>query len=196
MDMNIRTIAGNWDAGYALDKHVRSSIYVGDNSFGHAQFSTTRSEVGEALYQLKYRHDWSKAAPLAAEIATAIVPLLGKVELIIPMPASNIRQRQPVNEIAEALGKLIGIPVFEGIVVKAPALTGERQLKDIRNKEDKVAALQRRFLVQDAIGNQGCWNALVVDDLFDTGASMEAACAALRTYSKIKQVFVAALTWK
>ena len=196
MDINIRVISGNWDAGYVLDKHVRSSVYVGDNSFGHAQFDTTRSEVGEALFQLKYRHDWSKVAPLANELATSILPRFAEVGLIVPMPASNVRQRQPVNEIARELGTLIKVPVIEDIIVKAPAVTGGQQLKDMKNKEDKAAALQGRFLLQDSITNQGCWNALVVDDLFDTGASMEAACVTLRTYPKIKGIYVAALTWK
>ena len=174
MDINIRAISGNWDAGYVLDKHVRSSVYLGDNSSGHPQFETTRSEAGEALYQLKYRHDWSKVTPLASELAKSILPHLAKVGLIIPMPASNVRQRQPVNEIALELGTLIKIPVFEDILVKASAVTGGQQLKDMKNKEDKAAALQGRFLIQDSIASQGCWNALVVDDLFDTGASMEA----------------------
>jgi hypoxanthine phosphoribosyltransferase len=41
----------------------------------------------------------------------------------------------------------------------------------------------------------GC-NALVLDDLFDSGASMEAACTVLRTYAKIDKIFIAAFTWK
>ena len=49
----IRQITGSWDLGYVLDKHVLSSVYLGDNAYGHPQFDTTRSEVGEALYKLK-----------------------------------------------------------------------------------------------------------------------------------------------
>jgi predicted amidophosphoribosyltransferase len=196
MHINIRSITGDWDEGYVLDKHVLSSVYLGDNGYGHPQFDTNRSEVGEALFQLKYRQDWSKVGPLAAEIANAIFPLLDKVGLIIPMPASHIRPRQPVHEIAVELGNQTGIPVFEGIVAKCADASGGQQLKNLKTKEEKIAALQGRFQIQDGIGNSGCWNALLVDDLFDTGASMEAVCAALRTYSKINKVYVAALTWK
>jgi hypothetical protein len=39
-------------------------------------------------------------------------------------------------------------------------------------------------------------HALLLDDLFDTGASMEAASAKLKTYSKINNVYAVALTWK
>lgn len=196
MHINIRSIAGNWDEGYVLDKHVRSSVYLGDDGYGHPRFDTTRSEVGEALFQLKYRQDWSKVGPLAAEIAKSILPMLDNVGLIIPMPASHTRPRQPVHEIALELGNQTEIPVFEGIVIKSPDASGGRQLKNMNTKDEKVAALEGRFLIEDGIGNSGCWNALVVDDLFDTGASMGAVCAALRTYSKVNKVYVAALTWK
>ena len=104
--------------------HVLSSVYLGDNEYGYPKFDTTRSEIGEALYQLKYRGDWSQVAPLAAQVAERIVPLFDKVELIIPMPASNVRQRQPVNEIAMALGHAMGVPVIDDIVVKVARDTG------------------------------------------------------------------------
>ena len=69
-------------------------------------------------------------------------------------------------------------------------------LKNLGSKDEKVAALAGRFTIKDTITNEGCWNALVVDDLFDSGASMEAVCAALRTYKKINEIYVATLTWK
>ena len=196
MDVNIKEITGNWNLGYVLHKHVLSSTYIGDNEYGHPQFENIRSEVGEAMYQLKYRSDWSQVAPLAAQVATSIVPLFDKVGLIVPMPASNVRSRQPVNEIAEELGNVIKVPVFDDIIVMAAANTGGQQLKDMTTKEEKVAALTDRFTINDSITNTGHWNALLLDDLFDTGASMEVACAALKAYSKIKKVYVAALTWK
>ena len=195
MDVNIKEIAGNWDQGYVLHQHVLSSTFIGNNEHGHPQFETNRSEVGEDLFQLKYRGDWSQVASLAAQVAASIVPLFDDVGLIVPMPASNVRARQPVNEIAKELGNVIKVPVFEDIIVKAAANSGGLQLKDMTTKEEKVAALVDRFTINDSI-DTGCWNALLLDDLFDTGASMEFACATLKTYSKIKKVYVAALTWK
>ena len=61
---------------------------------------------------------------------------------------------------------------------------------------EKEAALMGRFAIKDTITNTGGWNALLLDDLFHTGASMTAVCAALRTYPKVKKIYVAALTWK
>lgn len=196
MEVQVKRLEGSWDLGYALHKHTLSSVPIGHNEYGYLQFDTTRSEPGEALYQLKYRSDWTQVEPLAAQVQTTLLPLFGKTDLIIPMPASTTRDRQPVNELAKELGRITGIPVFDNIIVKAPAPAGSPQLKNLNNREEKDAALQGRFSINPSINNEGCWNALLLDDLFDTGATMDAVCQALRTYRKINQIYAAAITWK
>lgn len=196
MEVQIRKIEGSWDAGYALHKHTLSSAYIGVDEWGHDRFDNTRSEPGEALYQLKYRSDWSQVEPLAAQIKETLLPLFGKIGLIIPMPASTVRAKQPVNELAYALGKLTDTPVFEEMIVKAPAPAGNPALKNLRTREEKDAALAGRITINKNIKNNGRWNALLLDDLFDTGATMDAVCQALRTYEKIDRIYAAAITWK
>jgi predicted amidophosphoribosyltransferase len=196
MEVQLKKLEGSWDLGYALHKHTLSSVYLGDDEYGHPRFDTTRSEPGESLYQLKYRGDWDQVKPLAAQVKTSLLPLFGKIGLIIPMPASTVRARQPVNEIATELGRLTDTPVFDNIIVKAPAPQGSPQLKNLHGREEKDAALQGRFSINPAITNEGCWNALLLDDLFDTGATMDAVSKTLRTYKKINQVYAASLTWK
>jgi predicted amidophosphoribosyltransferase len=196
MIVHIRPIFGNWDAGFALDKHIISSEFLGNNEAGYPQFNTTRTEVGESVYQLKYRQDWSQAVRLADQISRSILPLVDKVGLIVPMPPSVTRSRQPVTEVSLALGRIAEIPVFEGVLTKTASPAGATQLKNMNNKADKLTVLEGRFVIEDEIKNSGSWNVLLIDDLFDTGASMEAACSALRTYSKLKHIYVVALTWK
>lgn len=191
MNVALKEIHGAWDVGWVLDKHVLSSTYIGDNEWGRPQFDTKRSEAGEASYQLKYRGDWNQVEPLAQALATHIFSKCGDVGFIVPMPASKARQRQPVTEIALALGRLVKTPVFESLA-KAP---GGPALKDLQTKEAKLEALAHRITVVDHI-NDGRWNVLLVDDLYDSGASMEAACIALRGYRKVNRIYVAALTWK
>lgn len=116
--------------------------------------------------------------------------------MIIPMPASAFRPQQPVDELAAELGRITGIPVFNNIVVKAPAPQGAPQLKNLSSGKERDAALQGRFSINPCITNEGRWDALLLDDLFDTGATMAAVCNALRTYDKINRVYAAAITWK
>ena len=196
MDVRIKKLDGSWDLGYALHKHTLSSTHTGINEWGHDRFETTRSEPGEALYRLKYRGDWTQVEPLARQINLSLLPLFGKIGLIVPVPASTPRQRQPVNEVACALGKLRGIPVFDKMVQRAQAPAGSPRLKDLRTREEKEAALAGRVILHEVIRNEGCWNALLIDDLFDTGATMNAACRALRGYRKIGRIYAAAVTWK
>ncbi|MBO1034275.1 ComF family protein [Delftia sp. SD018] len=192
MQVNVKELHGDWDAGWALDKHVLSSTYVGDNEWGRPQFDTQRSEVGEASFQLKYRSDWAQVQVLAQALAANILPKISSVGFIVPMPASKVRDRQPVTEVARALGMLVQKPVFESLA-KAP---GGPSLKDLQTKQEKLDALAQRLSIVKHITNEGRWDVLLVDDLYDSGASMETACAALRGYEKVNKIYVAALTWK
>ena len=66
--MNIRInpqeIHGNWRAGYALDFHTVSSRLLPDGTY-----DTERTEIGELIFQVKYRHDRSKIQPIAEIVA-------------------------------------------------------------------------------------------------------------------------------
>lgn len=193
MKVSLKQINGPWDDGWVLDKHTLSTEFIGHDGFGHPRFNTTRSEVGEATFQLKYRADMSRVPLLAQAIADHIYPNLDQVGFIVPMPASTIRVTQPVTEIANELGSLVSKPVFENILVKAP--TGV-SLKDLNTKDEKLAAIGDSLIINDVIHNEGKWNVLIIDDLFHTGASMQKACEALRTYHKVDKIYVTALTWR
>ncbi|MBK0019159.1 ComF family protein [Kosakonia sp. S42] len=193
MEINIKDIVGNWDRGVVLDKHSKYSVVTGQNQWGHNVYETTRTEVGEALYQLKYQSDWNQVGPLARCLYDNAYPLFDRVGFIIPVAASNVRARQPVTEVARALAQLAGVPCFDGLLLKAPGCVS---LKNLNTKQEKVEAIGNSFSVSPVITNEGRWNVLVIDDLYHTGASMEAACAALRGYNKINNIYVAALTWR
>ncbi|MFA4483906.1 ComF family protein, partial [Xanthomonas perforans] len=162
MQVQVKKIDGSWDLGYAMHKHTLHSVHLGVDEYGHDRFDTTRSEPGEALYQLKYKNDWNQVGPLAAQLKASLLPLFEKVAMIIPMPASTIRARQPVSEIAEELGRLAGIPVFDNIIVKSAAPAGAPQLKNLNSRQEKDAALAGRFSINPSITNEGHWNALVL----------------------------------
>ncbi|MGC0914883.1 ComF family protein [Pantoea agglomerans] len=195
MKVNIKQIAGNWDLGYAMDKHLIKSTYLGDDEYGNPRFQNDRTEVGEAVYQLKYQNDMSQVDALAQCLLVNAVPLFQNIQLIIPMAATNERAVQPVTAITNALALKMGNNMlsFNRLLIKAP---GGTSLKNLKTKEEKIAAVAGAFTYQDQIGKDGPFNALIVDDLFHTGASMEAAVTALRGYNKINKIYVAALTWR
>lgn len=196
LKVNLKPISGNWTDGYALDKHSLFSRFAGYNEWGHPTFDTTRTEVGEALFQLKYRHDFDQVKPLAKAVVRHVASKFDNIGLVVPVPASTPRARQPVPEVAKAVADRVGAPYFDNIVVKSALVANGGSLKNLGSKEAKVAALEGRFLLNKPITNDGRWNALVIDDLYQSGATMEAVCETLAGYSKIGNIYVAALTWR
>ena len=155
-----------------------------------------RRRPNRAALAMHVEHETTDRHGRIAAIVDQIVPKFQNIGLVIPVPASKPRQRQPVYEVAQSVAKKIAVNSFEGIVAKAAPDVACPALKDLGSKAEKVAALEGRFSLKDTINGEGKWNALVIDDLFDTGASMEAVCATLRTFPKINKLFVATLTWK
>ncbi|PZX24684.1 putative amidophosphoribosyltransferase [Cupriavidus phytorum] len=192
MDVQVRELHGNWDLGFALDKHTRSSIYLGEDAWGHAMFETKRSPAGEALYQLKYRQDWSQAQPIAMQIAESIYPRFPDVGCIVTMPASRHRARQPVLEVATALGRIVCRPVHYRTLSKARTGQG---LKDMGTKASRVAVLAGQIRLHDEMPGSTRRNVLLIDDRYDTGASLEEACRVLRGYAKVAGIYVVTITW-
>ena len=66
-DINPQEIHGNWRAGWALDLHTLSSRPLPGGGY-----DTERTEFGEWVFQLKYRHDRTKLQPIA-EVASKFV---------------------------------------------------------------------------------------------------------------------------
>ena len=95
MDVSLRPIEGPWTEGYVLDRTLLASAYLGEDPAGRPRITTTRTEVGEALFQLKHRGDLSKAEPLARALRTRVLPRLGPIGFIVPMP--NHAPAKPSN---------------------------------------------------------------------------------------------------
>lgn len=192
MNVNIKEIIGVWTLGYSLDKHTISSKPIGHNEFGHMQFETIRPEAGEALFQLKYRSDFSQVIQIAQQLNVSFGNVFASANFIIPMPASKTRNRQPVTEIAREFARLKGIPCYENLLVKTSATPA---IKDLGTRDEKVATLMGAYTVYDIL-NHGLYDVLIIDDLFDTGSSLEAATNVLRSYAKIRNIYVATVTRK
>ena len=67
-----RSIQGAWVDGYVLDLHSTGSTLLGHNEYGHPEFETHRTEMGELLYRLKYRGE-----------ASALVEVVDVLQLLV-----------------------------------------------------------------------------------------------------------------
>ena len=130
-----RLIIGQWRKGYALDWQTISSQFAGYDEFGHPRFDTTRSEVGELLYRLKYRRD----SGAVTDIVETAIKFLGKwnppCDVIVPVPPSTHRPVQPVPVLSKAISERLNVPL-------ADCVTRSRDIPELKNVSDLDERLQ------------------------------------------------------
>ncbi|MFP4350613.1 MAG: ComF family protein, partial [Desulfococcaceae bacterium] len=187
MKVNIMRLPGDWSEGFVLDWHVAHSEFLGYNSFGHPEFNTVRTEVGEALFQLKYRSDLTQIEPLAKKMADTIRDYFPTVAYIVPMPPTKERKNQPLMLLAKKVSEFLEIPFFDNILLKRGTTP---PMKDIEDKEEKIKILMEYLQISDGITNKGKWDILIIDDLYSTGASLSAATRTIGTYEKANNIYV------
>lgn len=182
-------VQGAWRLGWALDVHTTSSEFLGYDQQGHPQFATTRSPLGELLYQLKYRGQRNAAhvAAMMADFFDDKPNARSRIDLIIPMPASTARAVQPVAEVAKALGKKLKKPVVVDAIKKTRETPG---LKGIQDAEERRELLDGAFKAAQAhVKGKGV---LLVDDLYRSGANANAVTLALIAAGASRVYFLAA----
>src|ERR1700680_4247819 len=109
-EVHPREIKGSWDRGHVLDVHTISSTLIGYNEFGHAEFDTVRSPLGELVYRLKYRGDKDAIVSIVETITEFMKTSDINAEVVVPIPPSRLqRSFQPVIEVGTELAKTLGI---------------------------------------------------------------------------------------
>lgn len=166
--INPQKIIGKWKSGIALDIHTVSSIRVGVNEQGHDVYDTTRSEIGELLYRLKYRNDLAAANDIVATAAAYLTPHQQKFDMIVPVPPSSARPVQPVITLAKGIGDATNLPVIECVTLTRAAT----QLKGVTDPEKRKELLAGLHAV-DTSQTRGK-RILLFDDLFRSGSTMNA----------------------
>lgn len=190
MAINPIKLVGNWAEGYAMDVHTIRSIYLGEDQYGRPEFDNTRSEIGELVYQLKYKYK----EEVVYDIIKMINPFLRRwkvinnVDLVIPVPPSKKdRKFQPVflisEKIAESLNKPIDLELLEKIDLK--------QLKNL-GPEEKTKAISGSILKHKKFERNV--NILVIDDLYESGSTLRETCDVLRKDRYVKNIYVLTMT--
>jgi competence protein ComFC len=192
MNIDPKTIVGNWSHGWALDQHtVRSTSGVSTGDL-HPEFDTERTEFGEALYQLKYRADLAQVEPIARTVAEFIRGRseLTDIEAVLAVPPSDTqRSFQPVGTLTARIGALLGLPAPDDFLLKVKKTM---PLKTITTKRARRGELEDAFAVLDQrFANM---HILLFDDLFRSGETLKAVTVALLFLGNAAKVSVVAAT--
>lgn len=187
--INPRKLRGPWREGFALDVHTVSSTFLGHNSFGHAEFETVRSPLGDLLYRLKNGGDQSAVAPIVEAVVGFLRTWKPGIDVLVPVPPSNqIRRHQPVIEIATELSAATGIRLSDTCVKK---VRNTGQLKDVFDFNKRSEILKDVFAVtEEEVRGQ---RVLIVDDLYRSGATA-GAIARLLSGAGAAAVYLLTLT--
>ncbi|MBC8204402.1 ComF family protein [bacterium] len=187
MNINPIKIEGNWRYGWALDLHTVESTLLPDGSF-----DTKRTDLGEFLYQIKYRSNIN----LIISVSVIAADFIRKLDVfpylasIIPIPPSDLnRPFQPVFEITIELGKRLNLPAPIDYLIKVRKTTPLKCLEDHNSRHDQ---LKDAFTVKDQ-RFKGKY-VLLFDDIYRSGETLRSATEVLYNNGLVSRVFVLTLT--
>jgi ComF family protein len=150
-------ICSDWSPG---PRRVRRAVWLDDSA-------------RRAVHRLKY-DGWWRIADAMAEAMRDLEPLTEQVSLIpVPLGARRARERgyNQSERIAAALGRLVGVPVRRDILRRVR----ETRTQTALTPEARRANLAEAFACDGAPGLR----AVLVDDVFTTGATLVSAAAGL-----------------
>ncbi len=183
-----RTIIGEWRKGFALDLQTLSSEFIGYDEFGHPRFDTKRSGIGDLLYQLKYKSNMDAVQEIVKAVEKFMKAWNPTVDILVPVPPSTHRAVQPVLVLAKAIGERLRIPL-------ADCVTRTRdipQLKNVSDLDERLKLLEGLHTVNKS-ATRGK-SVLLFDDLYRSGATMNAITTELYEAGKTTDVFALAIT--
>jgi competence protein ComFC len=189
VEINPTRISGRWHSGFALDLHTTSSEVHGHNAYGHPRFETNRSEIGELLYKAKYHSDKTVIPAIAETVGSFVESFLPAMDLIVPVPPSTPRREQPLILIAQALAEKIKVTLSEDCVWKARETP---QLKNADDYDQRWRLLDGAFEVDPA--STADKTLLLFDDLYRSGATLNAITSALYDKGRAKNIFALTIT--
>lgn len=183
-------VFGNWSCGYVLDYHTVSSTFVGHDEYGNPCFDTSRTPLGALLYKLKYNNDQSVVNTVVQTTVGFLRRWLPPCQVVVPIPPSRAdREYQPVIEVSRRIAEAMSWEWLPQAISKDKQTP---QLKDIHDPCERSKVLNDAFDAgaQTPEGK----NVLLLDDLYESGATMNAVSLTLQSKAGASSVYVLALT--
>jgi competence protein ComFC len=185
-------LEGNWFKGIAFDLHTIKSVYLGVDANGNDKYENTRSEMGELVYQLKYRNNQTVVRDIVDLLKN--IKGIGKMDAIIPIPPTNkVRKIQPVYAIADRIGEVFDIEVYFDVLDKS------QDSQELKSIDDPIQRQEALFQSMNIVHNSNTRRladkkVLLVDDLYRSGSTLEVATDLLYSKANVKSVYVLTMT--
>lgn len=179
-------VTGLWDDGIVIDKYTESSVYKGEDVFGHPQFDTTYTPIGKLLHAMKYNGHFNTSE----EIADMCINVLGQwladkhIDSILPTPPTTDRLEQPVYMIAEVLASKLGIYYSDDVLIKQGNIPAKNMPKDAKDLKGSI--------IKQKNAKRKC-NILLIDDFYSTGGTANECVSVLKTDPMVDKVYYLAI---
>lgn len=183
-----RRILGKWREGFALDLHTLSSTLIGYDEFGRPLFDTRRSEMGELLYCLKYQSDPNCVPEIVSAVERLMAVWNPAVDILVPVPPSTPRTFQPVLVVARSISQRLKIPLADCVSRRRSV----PQLKNVYDLDQRARLLDKLHGVERS-ATRGM-SVLLFDDLYRSGATMNAVTTELYETGEASSVFALTIT--
>jgi predicted amidophosphoribosyltransferase len=126
--------------------------------------------------------------PIAQAAAAFVEKWNPKVDLVVPVPPSKPRAVQPLFQIANEMGRILHLPVDTTSVRKTKATP---ELKNVNHAERLALLVGAHAVDGSALAGQ---RILLFDDLYQSGATLNAIGRVLKEVGGVSAVFAFALT--
>ncbi len=146
--------------------------------------------IRDSLYRYKYSNKREYACFYAAETVRQYGSWIKDrgVDAVVPIPLHKIRQhRRGYNQAelyARMLGEMLELPVFPKALIRVENTRPQKELNDAERKNN----LKKAFKCRESIVQSKC--ILLVDDIYTTGSTIDAAAKELKNAGVEKVFFI------